>query len=95
MGHPHPRPRPRTQPRLVRGPAGDRDPFLKVPAHQTIHRYDDQLLLTLHLVGQNADQAPLLHLRRAAPGGLFDRFAEHYNDLWEQHSQPIISSEFA
>jgi transcriptional regulator with XRE-family HTH domain len=63
--------------------------LLQVPARYTIHRFDEQLLLTLHLLGEDADQAPLVHLRRAAPGGLFDRFAEHYNDLWEQDSQPI------
>jgi transcriptional regulator with XRE-family HTH domain len=62
---------------------------LEVPAHYTIHRYDDQLLLTLNLLGEDADGAPLVHLRRAAPEGLFDRFADHYNDLWEQDSQPI------
>lgn len=62
---------------------------LEVPAQHTIHRFDEQLLLTLHLLGQDADQAPLLHLRRAAPGGLFDRLAQHYNHLWEQDSQPI------
>jgi transcriptional regulator with XRE-family HTH domain len=59
------------------------------PAHHTFSRFDEHVLLTLHQFGQDADQAPLLHLRRAAPGGLFDRFADHYNDLWEQHSQPI------
>jgi hypothetical protein len=48
--------------------------ILEEPAHQTIHRFDEQLLLVLHLLGQDTDRAPLLHLRRAAPGGLFDRF---------------------
>jgi hypothetical protein len=62
---------------------------VELSAYQTIHRYDDQLLLTLHLLGQDDDQAPLLHLHRAAPGGLFDRFAEHYRDLWEHAAQPI------
>jgi transcriptional regulator with XRE-family HTH domain len=62
---------------------------LEEPAHHTIHRYDAQLLLTLHLLGQDPGQAPLLHLRRAAPGGLFDRLTEHYNDVWEQHSQRL------
>ncbi len=62
---------------------------LEVPAPYTIQRFDDQLLLTIHMLGQDAEQAPLLHLRRAASGGLFDRFAQHYNDLWEQDSQPI------
>ena len=62
---------------------------LEAPAHHTIYRFDEQLLLSLHLLDPDPEQAPLLHLRRAAPGGLFDRFAEHYNDLWEQDSQPI------
>jgi hypothetical protein len=62
---------------------------LEAPPPHTIHRYDDQLLLTLHLPGVPADQAPLLHLQRAAPGGLFERFADYYDELWEQASQPI------
>jgi hypothetical protein len=70
-------------------PPGIEIRLLEAPAHHTIHRYDEQLLLTLHLRGQDPDQAPLMHLRRAAPGGLFDRFAEHYNYLWEDGSQPI------
>jgi hypothetical protein len=62
---------------------------LEAPAHQTTYRFDEQLLLTLHTHDRDADQAPLLHLRRAAPGGLFDRFAEHYQYLWEDDSQPL------
>jgi len=62
---------------------------LEAPAHHTIYRFDEQLLLSLHLHGPDPEQAPLLHLRRAAPGGLFYRFTEHYNNLWEQDSQPI------
>jgi transcriptional regulator with XRE-family HTH domain len=62
---------------------------LEAPAHQTIRRFDNQLLLILDLLGQNPEQAPLLHLKRAAPGGLFDRLAEHYNFLWEDAAQPI------
>lgn len=50
--------------------------LLQVPVRYTIHRFDEKLLLTLHLLGENADQAPLVHLRHAAPGGLFERFAE-------------------
>jgi hypothetical protein len=62
---------------------------LEAPAHNTIHRFDEQLMLTLHL-RQNVDEAPpILHLQRAAPGGLFDRLADHYEYLWEDESQPI------
>jgi transcriptional regulator with XRE-family HTH domain len=62
---------------------------LEAPVHQTIHRYDEQLLVILHVVGEDTEQAPLLHLSRQAAGGLFDRFAEHYNELWEDDSQSI------
>jgi hypothetical protein len=63
--------------------------LLEAPVDYNIHRYDEQLLLTLHIVGEDPDHAPLLHVRRAANGGLFDRFAEYYNDLWERESQPL------
>jgi lambda repressor-like predicted transcriptional regulator len=71
------------------GHAGIEVRVLNAPAHYTIHRFDEQLLLTLELLGEEADTAPLWYLHRAASGGLFDRFAQHYNDLWERDSQPI------
>jgi hypothetical protein len=63
--------------------------LLEVPARYVIHRFDDELLLTLHVVGADPDHAPVIHLRRAASQGLFDRLAEYYNDLWEQDSEPV------
>jgi len=35
----------------------------------------------------NADAAPVLHLRRTAEGGLFNRYAESFKDVW-QPSRP-------
>jgi transcriptional regulator with XRE-family HTH domain len=63
--------------------------LLEVPARYVIHRFDDELLLTLHVVGADPDHAPLIHLRRAASEGMFDRLAEYYGDLWEQDSEPL------
>jgi hypothetical protein len=63
--------------------------LLDAPADYNIHRYDEQLLLTLHVVGGDPDHAPLLHLRRAAPRGMFDRLSEYYDDLWERESHPL------
>jgi transcriptional regulator with XRE-family HTH domain len=63
--------------------------LLGVPAAYVIYRFDDELLLALHLVGGEPDHAPLIHLQRADAQGLFDRLAEYYNDLWEQHSEPL------
>jgi hypothetical protein len=63
--------------------------ILQAPARHDIHRFDEQLLLTLHLGGEDPDRAPILHVRRAAPAGLFDRLTGHYDDLWENGSTPI------
>jgi hypothetical protein len=91
MQRSRPRLRPPAPPRPLLNQRGIEIRVLGGSAHQTIHRYDEQLLLTIHLHGQDAEQAPLLHIHRAAPGGLFDRFTEHYNHLWEEDPQPIRS----
>jgi hypothetical protein len=65
--------------------------LLELPADYTIHRYDEQLLLTLHAIGEDPDQGPLIHLRRAAPGGMFDRLAQYYDNLWEHTPEPSRS----
>jgi hypothetical protein len=62
---------------------------LEIPARYVIHRFDDELLLTLHRVGGDPGHAPLLHVRRAAGDGLFDRLTEYFSDLWEQDSEPV------
>jgi transcriptional regulator with XRE-family HTH domain len=62
---------------------------LEGPAHHTIYRFDEQLLLLLHLADEDPERALSFHLRRASAGGLFDRLTEHYRYLWEDDSQPI------
>jgi transcriptional regulator with XRE-family HTH domain len=63
--------------------------LLEMPADYTIHRVDDQLLLTLHAVGPDPDSGPLIHLRRLAPAGMFDRLADYYDHLWDQTPEPL------
>ncbi len=58
--------------------------------YNSILRFDDQMLLTLHVWGMRGDQAPLLHLRREDDDGLFNRFAAHFDALWET-AQPLES----
>ena len=70
-------------------------PGIELRQHQlatthTILRFDDQLLLTIHLHGTPGFQAPLLHLRRQHDYGLFDQLAKHIDDIW-QASQPLGS----
>jgi transcriptional regulator with XRE-family HTH domain len=55
----------------------------------SILRFDEQMLATLHLYGTPAHQAPLLHLRHNSDHGLFEQFAAHYDTIWEEASQPI------
>lgn len=55
----------------------------------TIVRCDDQMLVTLHLHGTPAREAPLLHLRQADHPGLFAQFEQHYQAIWENASDPV------
>jgi transcriptional regulator with XRE-family HTH domain len=54
----------------------------------TILRFDDEMLITVHLYATPADQAPLMHLKRHSDHGLFEQFAGHLHALW-QDAQPI------
>ncbi|WP_246235429.1 XRE family transcriptional regulator [Streptomyces boluensis] len=51
-------------------------------------RFDNDALVTPHLARLVGHDSPLLHLRRAGTGGMFDRFAESSEELWSR-GQPI------
>ncbi|MEU9099139.1 XRE family transcriptional regulator [Streptomyces sp. NPDC048361] len=48
----------------------------------SVFRFDGDALVTPHLARLVGHDSPLLHLRRHGPGGMFDRFAEHAEELW-------------
>ncbi|NED81875.1 XRE family transcriptional regulator [Streptomyces sp. SID11233] len=48
----------------------------------SVFRFDQQALVTPHLARLVGHDSPLLHLRRQGDGGMFDRFAEHAEELW-------------
>jgi hypothetical protein len=54
----------------------------------TLLRFDDDLLLAIHLYSVAGDEAPLLHLKRHSDHGLFQRFTAHYQALWDD-AQPL------
>lgn len=56
--------------------------YQDVPLYNSIFRFDDQMLVTPHLFATPGASAPLLHLRRLKPGGLFSRFTEHFEKVW-------------
>ncbi len=57
-----------------------------------LYRADDQMLLALRRIGSPAESPPIIHLRRLADGGLFDRLADDFDDRWIK-TVPIPSRE--
>jgi transcriptional regulator with XRE-family HTH domain len=58
-------------------------------APNTILRFDDELLTSLHLYGLHRSDAPMLHLRRRQDDGLFDHFAGHFDRIWEEAAERL------
>lgn len=57
--------------------------------YNTILRFDDQMLVTLHLWATPGPEAPLIHLQRRGEHGLFDQFVEQLDAICDQASEPI------
>ncbi|HET6858367.1 MAG TPA: XRE family transcriptional regulator [Streptomyces sp.] len=50
----------------------------------SVFRFDHDALVTPHLARLVGHDSPLLHLRRQGENGMFDRFAEHAEELWSR-----------
>lgn len=50
----------------------------------SVFRFDDHALVTPHLARVVGHDSPMMHLRRNQDAGMFDRFAEHAEELWER-----------
>jgi predicted DNA-binding transcriptional regulator AlpA len=61
--------------------------YQDIPLYNSLFRFDDEMLLTPHLYATQGAQAPMLHLRRLGPGGLFSRFASHFDAVWAASAQ--------
>lgn len=64
--------------------------YQDVPLYNSVFRFDDDMLMTPHLYATNGSQAPMLHLRRLGPEGLFDRFLSHFDGIWDD-SRPHLA----
>jgi phosphatidylserine/phosphatidylglycerophosphate/cardiolipin synthase-like enzyme len=51
--------------------------------HNSIFRFDDELLVNIHAYGAGARQSPVLRLRRIAGGQLFDYYMASFERVWE------------
>jgi transcriptional regulator with XRE-family HTH domain len=52
------------------------------PMYNSIFRFDDEMFVTPHLYGLHGSKAPLFHLRRLGPHGIFAGFAAHFDNIW-------------
>ncbi len=50
----------------------------------SVFRFDEHALVTPHLARTVGHDSPLMHLRRSEENGMFDRFAEHIEELWSR-----------
>lgn len=53
------------------------------PLYNSIFRFDDHMYVTPHLFGIPGAKAPLLHLKRRDPTGIFERFVAHFEGIWD------------
>ncbi|WP_371575686.1 XRE family transcriptional regulator [Streptomyces sp. NBC_01314] len=58
----------------------------------SVFRFDSEALVTPHLARLVGHDSPLLHLRKHDSGGLFDRFAEHAEELWTRGIQVDLTT---
>lgn len=49
----------------------------------SVFRFDHEALVTPHLARLVGHDSPLLHLRRHGEKGMFERFSEHAEELWQ------------
>lgn len=68
--------------RSLRDCAGFEIRYQDAPLYNSVFRFDDQMLVTPHLFAVPGASAPLLHLRRLAPNGMFSRFSTHFENIW-------------
>lgn len=62
-------------------------PGIAVHLHSTtlynsIFRFDDQMLVNTHVYAGSAYRSPVLHLRQASGGGLFQLYADSFEAVW-------------
>lgn len=58
--------------------------FHYTPMYNSIFRFDDHMFVTPHLFGEAGSRAPLLHLYRRSPDGIFERFLAHFETVWHE-----------
>lgn len=53
-----------------------------VHLYNSVFRFDDQMIVTPYLYRARGYQHPALHLRRLSPHGIFETFAQQFDEIW-------------
>jgi len=72
---------------VLDGCPGIRLHYHQTPLYNSLFRGDGHMFVTPHLYGTPGYGAPLLHLRRKGGGGIFDRFATHFEAVWSTSTE--------
>ena len=51
--------------------------------YNSIYRFDEDMLVNMHVYGTPAAQNPVMHLRRVPGGRLFDHYLRSFERVWE------------
>jgi hypothetical protein len=51
--------------------------------YNSIYRFDDELLVNMHVLGCNAFATPVMHLRRLVGGQLVTTYVQCFEAVWE------------
>lgn len=88
---------PATVPARIRNALALVRPLVEVPnvdaryhrttLYNSIFRFDDEMIVNMHVYGQPGAHAPAMHLRRLPAGGLFDTYMTSFEQVWDE-SEP-------
>lgn len=67
---------------------------IQIQFHQTnlyssIFRFDNEMIVNMHVYGCQGAQAPALHLRRLATGDLFETYTSSFAMVWESAKEAV------
>ncbi|MFE2999356.1 DUF5919 domain-containing protein [Nocardia sp. NPDC059246] len=51
--------------------------------YNSIFRFDDHMLVNMHVHGRMAPQSPAMHLRQLFEGSLFEVYSDSFDSIWE------------
>jgi transcriptional regulator with XRE-family HTH domain len=54
-----------------------------VHLYNSVFRFDDQMIVTPYLYRARGYQHPALHMRRLSPHGIFESYAQQFEEIWD------------